>query len=231
MSKKSKGDFMSKDIGYIYILTNEKTFNRTDWVKIGYSSNIDDRLKSLFNTSVPYPYELYAAYEIPSSAAMAKSDKVLHSLIEKLNPMLRLSENREFFNMEPEEAYEILLALATIHGREDKLVNGPGRDRYLQNKINETKSHTNLPRMDWCIQQGLLKIGDKVYIRGFENEIATILDERSVCYNGKKMTFNSFGCLITGWKSIQIYAFLYIVGENQSLLEKRFLKMQELNNK
>ena len=118
-------------VGYIYILTNE-SFHRTNWVKIGYTTNIKKRIKDLSNTSVPLPYELYASYEIPASEEMEKSDKYLHALIESLNPSLRLVPNREFFEMEPEDSYMLLNSLAKIHGRDDKLVDGEGRLNYLK---------------------------------------------------------------------------------------------------
>ena len=46
--------------GYIYILTNE-CFHKDNWVKIGYTTNIARRLRDLFTTSLPTPYELYAS--------------------------------------------------------------------------------------------------------------------------------------------------------------------------
>lgn len=105
-------------VGYIYILTNE-AFHKSNWVKIGYTINLEQRLKSLYNTSVPTPFEVYATYEVPESAGIA--DKSFHQLIQKLNPELRLTENREFFEIEPWDAYDILEAMAKIHGRTDKL--------------------------------------------------------------------------------------------------------------
>ena len=105
-------------VGYIYILTNE-AFHKSNWVKIGYTVNIEQRLKSLYNTSVPTPFEVYATYEVPASSGIA--DKEVHKLIQKLNPELRLTENREFFEIEPWDAYDLLEAMAKIHGRTDKL--------------------------------------------------------------------------------------------------------------
>ena len=214
-------------VGYIYIFTNE-SFHKNNWIKIGYTTNIEKRLKDLSNTSIPLPYELYAYYEIPASAEMAKSDKYLHAIIESLRPELRLSKNREFFEIEPEDAYVLLYAIAKIHGRDDKLIDGPGRKQFLQNNLADKKSPTKLPRMDWCIEQGLISIGDKVCLKGFENQIAEVVDSSKVKYNNEEMSFNAFGCLITGWKAIQIYVFLTKVGESETLYEKREKKMKEL---
>ena len=104
-------------IAYIYIMTN-KSFQK-NWVKIGYATNPERRRKELSNTSLPFEYEIYATYEIPAGAHMG--DKALHSLIQQLNPHLRLAANREFFLMLPEEAFDLLRAIAIIHDREDKL--------------------------------------------------------------------------------------------------------------
>ncbi|HOE15519.1 MAG TPA: GIY-YIG nuclease family protein [Candidatus Paceibacterota bacterium] len=219
-------------VGYIYILTNE-SFHRTNWVKIGYTTNIKKRIKDLSNTSVPLPYELYASYEIPASEEMEKSDKYLHALIESLNPSLRLVPNREFFEMEPEDSYMLLNSLAKIHGRDDKLVDGEGRLNYLKtlkadSDNEEKKSPTKLPKMDWCMEQGLISIGDLVFIRGYEDVVAEVISSSKVRYKDEEMSFNAFGCTVTGWKAIQVYVFLTIVGESETLQDKRLAKMKEL---
>lgn len=219
MSEKAK-------IGYIYILTNE-AFHQKDFVKIGYSKNVKQRVKELSNTSVPYDFEIYAQYEIPESSEMEKSDKELHKLICMLNPSLRINDKREFFTIEPENAYALLYSIAKIHGRTDKLIDGPGRIKYI-NKTS-TSTRTNLPKMKWCIDNGLLKVGDEVFIKGNDDEIATVIDEKKVRYNGEEMSFNTFGCKIMGWKTIQIYAFLIVKGETKTLYEKRQQKMEELD--
>jgi predicted transport protein len=113
-------------IGYIYILTNE-SFHRSNWIKIGFATDLERRVKELSNTSVPIPYKIYATYEVPLSKKMP--DKAFHVLIHKLNPGLKITENREFFEIEPWDAYELLQSMAIIHNRVDKL------KRYEDNKI------------------------------------------------------------------------------------------------
>ena len=105
--------------GFIYILTN-KSFHQSNWIKIGYSENVERRVKELSNTSVPLPFEIYATYEIPKFEGV-NPDKAIHDLIQRLNPELRISQNREFFEIEPWDAYELLRSIAIIHGRLDKL--------------------------------------------------------------------------------------------------------------
>ena len=119
--------------GYIYILTNE-SFNRQDWIKIGYSENVERRVQELSNTSVPLPYEIYATYEVPASKGM---DKNFHSIIQKLNPELRISDSREFFQITPWDAYDILHSMAVLHGTEDKLKRNEGNKLFTNPENNE----------------------------------------------------------------------------------------------
>lgn len=100
--------------GYIYIMTNPALH---DMVKIGYATDVEARRKQLSTTALPYEYEVYATYETPGKL----EDKKLHKLIDNLNPDLRVTKNREFFVMSPEEAYGLLEAIATISGSLDKL--------------------------------------------------------------------------------------------------------------
>ena len=107
--------------GYIYVLTNE-SFHRENWIKIGYAVDVDKRVRELSNTSVPLPYQVYCTYEIPRIDGVKDPDKLIHDLIQNLNPNLRISPNREFFTLLPIEAYNMLHAIAQMHGRLDKLV-------------------------------------------------------------------------------------------------------------
>ena len=98
---------MEKIKGYVYILTN-KSF-RDDWVKIGKSSRpVDVRSKELDNTAVPLPFDVYATMQ---TEKYAEIEKIIHKQIDRLTD-LRIRQNREFFNVEPAQALDILKDLA-----------------------------------------------------------------------------------------------------------------------
>ena len=120
MLARERGEFAMEKSGYIYVLTNE-SFHRDNWIKIGYAEDVDKRVKELSGTAVPLPYEIYCTYEIPRIHGVKDPDKLLHDLITNLNPGLRISPNREFFEMLPWDAYDMLFAIAQMHGRTDKL--------------------------------------------------------------------------------------------------------------
>ena len=92
----------NEEKGYVYILTNPAF--RENWVKIGKSSRpVNVRSKELDNTAVPLPFQIYATM---CTVKYAEAEKLVHKYIERFTN-LRIRNNREFFNVKPEEALEI----------------------------------------------------------------------------------------------------------------------------
>lgn len=99
----------NNDLGYVYILTNPSF--REDWVKIGKSSRpVDVRSKELDNTAVPLPFEIYATLR---TAKYDKVEKQIHKQIDRLTD-LRIRQNREFFNIAPSVALDIMRDIADL---------------------------------------------------------------------------------------------------------------------
>lgn len=98
-----------KQPGYVYILTNPSF--REDWVKIGKSSRpVDVRSKELDNTAVPLPFEIFATMK---TVKYNEAEKLVHRYIERFTN-LRIRNNREFFNVKPEEALDIFNDVAKL---------------------------------------------------------------------------------------------------------------------
>ena len=98
-----------KEAGYVYILTNPSF--KEDWVKIGKSSRpVDIRSKELDNTAVPLPFEIYATLK---TVKYSEAEKLIHRYIERFTN-LRIRNNREFFNVSPEEALDIFKEVALL---------------------------------------------------------------------------------------------------------------------
>jgi len=92
-----------KEPGYVYILTNPSF--KEDWVKIGKSSRpVNVRSKELDNTAVPMPFEIYATLK---TVKYSEVERLVHKTIDRLTD-LRIRPNREFFNITPGEALNIL---------------------------------------------------------------------------------------------------------------------------
>ena len=218
-------------VGAIYILKNPSF---PDYIKIGYADDVYSRLKTLNDKSaVPFAFRLYAYYKVNHRL----EDKTVHDIIDKLNPSLRAKDNidgkerkREFFEMSAEDAYDLLHCIAKINGLEDNLVLVEPTAKEMEDEDEATtkRKSTQLPKMDWLIDQGIVNIGDEVYLINHPEEIATIEDSKNVRYKDQVMSFNQFGCELTGWKAIQIYAFMKKVGGDKTLSKLREEKMKEL---
>ncbi len=134
--------------GIIYVLTNPSF---PDYVKIGYADNLEKRLRQLNKSEcLPFAFRAYCIYEVDGRL----KDKDVHNLIDKLNPGLRAVETfdgkpriREFYNISPEDAYEILYNIAAISGTTNKLRKlSPEGHEILDEKIasenNKTKNYS-----------------------------------------------------------------------------------------
>lgn len=223
---------MEKSQGVIYILTNPSF---PDYVKIGYADDVKKRLKELNRSEcIPFAFRLYAYYEVPRRL----TDMKLHQMIDKLNPNLRSIEEfdgktrkREFYNMSAADAYSILETIAQINGLEDHLVlvEPSAKEVKDEEEAEEIRiKRTSLPKLDWMIEQGLVKPGDKICVISHPNEVATIIDGRHVEYNGETMSMNVFGCKVTGWSAIQSYALMRLVDSKKTLCEMREEQMRKL---
>ena len=226
--------FKLNNTGVIYILTNPSF---PQYVKIGYANDLKSRLKSLNRSEcIPFAFRVYAYYKVPKRL----TDLEIHKIIDTINPNLRAIETidgkerkREFYELSANDAYEILLGIAKINGMESNitLVEPTSKEIKEEEEAEEGRTKrvmTQLPRMDWLIEQGIVNIGDEVYIINNPDEVAVIKNAESVEHKGEVMSFNQFGCKITGWKAIQIYAYMKKVGEKDTLAELREEKMHEL---
>lgn len=94
--------------GYVYILTNPSF--REDWVKIGRTQNMEERLKTLDTTALPLPFKKYATLKTVKFQA---AEKHVHHYIETFTN-LRIRDKREFFNVKPEQALKIFCEVAEL---------------------------------------------------------------------------------------------------------------------
>ncbi|MBQ8222653.1 MAG: GIY-YIG nuclease family protein [Bacteroidales bacterium] len=136
-----------KEAGYVYILTNPSF--KEDWVKIGKSSRpVDVRSKELDNTAVPLPFEIYATLK---TVKYEEVEKLIHKTIDRLTD-LRIRQNREFFNVSPAKALDILKDISTT--LDDAVIDEVylGDDRFkTDNDSEEVHSKKTRPRFKFSM--------------------------------------------------------------------------------
>lgn len=191
-------------VGYIYILVNPSISNM---VKIGYAADVETRMKTLYSSAVPDPYHCYAWYKVRHKL----EDKTVHKLIDSLSPDLRHSANREFYDMSPERAYEILSAVAQISGNDDCLVLNPLNDEYFAVKKKSVgKKKKNVPVKVKAIKSALtfkacgIPVGSVLeYTKDTSIKVKTLDEVNKIEYKGKKYSMSGLVKELTGWSSAQ----------------------------
>lgn len=91
------------------------------------------------------------------------------------------------------------------------------------------RKRRSLPRMSKLFEWGLLKSGDHLEIKNFDDSDATIIDQKFVEYKGQKVSFNDWGQSVTGWSTIGIYDWAVLKSKGKTLHALRTEKMQEID--
>lgn len=87
---------------------------------------------------------------------------------------------------------------------------------------------TNLPKMPKLFEWNLIKVNDEIYIPIEPDETATVVNHKSVKYQGKIISFNDWGRKVTGWSAINIYEWTYLKSSNKSLDYLRRAEMEKI---
>ena len=178
---------MSKcEAGYVYILTNPSF--KEDWVKIGKSSRpVDVRSKELDNTAVPLPFEIYATLK---TVKYNEVERQLHRMIDRLTD-LRIRQNREFFNVEPAKALELLRDCAMVLDDAEFFVSGNASE--CTKKAQKEEGNTTRHKIRGNFKFSLINvaIGETVVFTptGIEVKVA---DDDKVEYDGRLYKLSPF---------------------------------------
>ena len=177
----------TKEPGYVYILTNPSF--REDWVKIGKSTNMEKRLKTLNTTALPLPFKVYATIK---TSKYEELEKIIHKQIDRLTD-LRINQSREFFNVHPAQALDIFLDQATA--LDDAIVtkyeNGKPRQMYpvLEKSKEENEKKPQRPPFDFSMVG--LNVGDKVIFDALNLEVK-VAGRNKVEYEGRLWSLSAF---------------------------------------
>ena len=179
--------------GYVYILTNPSF--REDWVKIGKSSRpVDVRSKELDNTAVPLPFEIYATLK---TAKFDDVEKHVHKTIDRLTG-LRIRQNREFFNIAPSVALDIMRDIADLLDDSELAVYVDGKPVISKSKEEDKKIEADSKEKERRAQKPAfkfhmigLKVGDTVVFDEL-NLPVTVASDDKVEYQDRLWSLSAF---------------------------------------
>lgn len=184
---------MEKEAGFVYILTNPSF--REDWVKIGKSSRpVDVRSKELDNTAVPLPFEIYATLK---TTKYAKVEKQVHKQIDRLTD-LRIRQNREFFNIPPSVALDIMRDMADLLDDAELYVYVDGKPVLSKSKDEDKKieaeskeRQSKAPKPAFKFHMIGLSVGDTIVFDPLQLPVKVASDDR-IEYEGRLYSLSAF---------------------------------------
>jgi hypothetical protein len=81
--------------------------------------------------------------------------------------------------------------------------------------------------MEWR----LIKPKDTVRIKNFSESEAVVMDDKTVNFQGKTLSYYEWGKNVTGWSAMSVYEWIIVEGQTKTLHELRMEKMEELIEK
>lgn len=211
---------MSKK-GVIYILTNPSF---KEYVKIGYASNIVNRLKTLNRSeTIPFAFRVYATYDVEAEL----TDKEQHRLIDTLNPGLRTIETfdgktrtKEFYAMTPEDAYGLLESIAKISGTSNRLHRmKPEGHEELDEKIAE-EVREEARRGPFRFSEVGIPFESKIQFVDDPTIEATVVDDRHIRYEDQITSLSALAQSLKGFKHA-VQGTIYFTYEGETLSDRR----------
>ena len=193
----------------VYLLTNPVM---PDLVKIGRTTNLEERLRSLSTHSgVPVPFEVFYACEVADSV---KVERQIHEGFgdHRINP------KREFFRINPER---ILAILKLVELRDVTPVEDVVEDRVEQDSLNRERNR----RENFRFSILGLKAGSVLTFLRDESIQATVIDDRRISFEGKETSLSSSALEILrtryGYRAKTIAGPQYWCHEGKTLSEMR----------
>lgn len=204
-------------MGIVYILTNDAM---PGIIKIGITeSTIEDRIKSLDNTSLPLPFRFYFAIE-------AKRFKEIEKLAHNAFSDHRIRDNREFFRIDPERA---VAALRIAGDKELKQKNEMIDESGTVLEENIQKNKERKKRFSFDLVN--IEIGSELTFIRDDSKKCKVVSTTEVEYDGQVFSLSGLADkLLTemgyNWKSVQ--GPLYFEYNGKTLSELRH-ENEEIN--
>ena len=158
----------------VYVLTNPAF---EDYVKVGRTTNLEQRLRSLDNTSVPLPFRCVYAVEVDDEAQVER-------LVHQVFADHRTRTTREFFEIDPQR---VIAALKLTRGRD---VTPKGDIAEDDEGVKALEKATRKPRKVYKFSDAGLKFGDIIKYANNAEITAQIVSEKKVLFEGEETSLS-----------------------------------------
>ena len=192
---------MKKEI--IYILINEAM---PGYVKIGRTSNLEQRIRQLDTTGIPLPFECFYACTVKDADI---AEKLLHDAF--LDHRVR--STREFFEVSPERIVSAL-RLAELENVT------PNRDIVLSSEDQQALNQARTRRAGFNFKMASIPIGSELVYVNDNNVKARVIDNKRIDFNGEISSLSTAAQKLLGYP-YNVQGTIYWMFEGETLDERR----------
>lgn len=216
---------MAKEI--VYILTNPSL---AGWIKIGMTSKNDiaQRLKQLNNSeAIPLDFRVYALLRCDDAH---KTESLIHRLFDAINPEIHAIEQRangrvrkkEFFQIEPEKAYEVMETVVALAPDNYELVKQEAtkEEKDIEDIVKEVAHRENRSRSTFKMV-GIPAGTELEYVRDPQIKCVVVDDSNTVEYNGKHYSLSTLSWELQGRPNYGINGWYEFSYQGERLSERR----------
>ena len=172
----------ANNIGIVYVLSNRVM---PGLVKIGMTTRceIDSRLKELYTTGVPVPFDVEYACEV-DACDCAKIEKALHKAFEPQ----RINANREFFQINKDQA----IAILELFNKKDvtsEVSDEMNNDLDAGDKASLIKASKHRPPLNFSLMG--IPVGSILEYIANPSITVTVIADKKVDYEGEEMSLTA----------------------------------------
>ncbi len=188
----------------IYVLTNECM---PGLVKIGRTStSLQQRMRELFNTSIPYPFECFFAAWVDNASVV---EKKLHFAFGEQ----RVPSNREFFRIDPNRVKAVLELVAIEEVTPQ-----------VESVMTQEMKEYNERRPAFRFSLAKVPIGAELQFVRDDTISCRVTGDKTIEFRGVETSLSSAASNLLqerGWKSPQVQGPIFWLYEGETLEERR----------
>lgn len=194
-------------MGVVYVLTNPAFDN---YVKIGRTANLEQRLKSLDNASVPLPFRCVYAVEVDDESDV---ERLLHQTFADN----RTRTTREFFEI---DAQRVISAMKLTRGRDVTPKDDVAED---EEGLRAIEKAARKPRKTYPLFDAGLKVGDIIHYANNSEVTAEIIAAKKIRFEDKETSPSAAALELLrrdgyNWRTVN--GWQYWMYENETLSER-----------
>ena len=199
----------------VYVLSNP-AFDR--YVKVGRTSDLEQRLRQLDNTSVPLPFRCEFAIEVDDEV---EAERLVHQAFADV----RVRSSREFFEIEPQR---VIAALKLTGGKDVT----PKEDVAEDAEGIEALERTVAKRRSYSFDDAHVSVGDVLVYTRDESVTATVVADKKIEFEGEVTSLSRAALTLLHkdgykWKQANGWAYWMKDGETMGERVERFAPAED----